>query len=322
MTKKVLILQQISQPGIDRMRELGWDVAFASGLEEDVIRREAADCDAIVVRTAKLSGAVLEALPKLKIVSRYGVGFDNIDTEAASRLGIWVTNVPAANVDAVAEGAIALMLQLGRHFSMLERDFRGGGWELRNRMLGAELMGKSLGVIGLGRIGKATCKKALHGLDMQVYGYDPYLPDADFPAGVIHVKRWEDIFSLPDFVSVHMPYTGKPVIGKDEFSRMKKSAYFLNLSRGRVVDEAALIEALQQGEIAGAGLDVFWDEPPKPDNPLLRMENVVALPHVTGLSIESFARSGLQNAASIEAAVHAEEPPCAVNRPESPRNLR
>lgn len=322
MTKKVLILQQISQPGIDKMRELGWEVAFATGLEEDTIRCEAADCDAIVVRTASLSGTLLEALPRLKIISRYGVGFDNIDVEAASRLGIWVSNVPAANIDAVAEGAIALMLQLGRHFSMLERDFRGGGWELRNRMLGAELMGKWLGVIGLGRIGRATCKKALYGLDMKVYGYDPYLPAADFPAGIIRVIRWEDIFSLPDFVSVHMPYTGSPVIGEKEFALMKKSAYFLNLSRGRVVDEPALIEALQQGQIAGAGLDVFWEEPPRPDNPLLQMENVVALPHVTGLSVEAFTRSGLQNAESIEAAIQAVEPPCAVNRPELPRNQR
>ena len=321
MEKKVLILQQVSSPGIEKMLADGWQVQQFSGDVDNLKKEDLMGYDAVVVRTAKIRGELLRELPDLKVISRYGVGFDNVDVETASELGIWVTNVPAANIISVAEGTISMLLQLGRHFGQLERDFRAGGWKLRNDLLGSELAGKTLGAIGIGRIGREVCRKAVNGLDMKVLGYDPYLPEDAFPEGVQCERSWERLFAESDFITVHMPFNGTVLVGEREFSMMKKTAYFINVSRGGLIDEAALIHALQNGTIAGAGLDVFTEEPPAADNPLLHMENTVVLPHVAGLSVESFARSGLQNAESIEAVISGKEPPCAVNRPQNPRNF-
>lgn len=321
MQKKALILQPVSSPGVQKMQENGWDTHMYAGDIDVLNAAELAEYDALIVRTAKISGELLRQLPRLKIISRYGVGYDNIDVEAASELGIWVTNVPAANIISVAEGTIAIMLQLGRHFGQLERDLRKtGGWTLRNELLGQELAGKTLGAIGVGRIGREVCRKAALGLDMRVLAYDPYLPEDKFPSFAEHERDWENLFRTADFITVHLPFNGTPLVGEKEFSLMKKTAYFINMSRGGVIDEDALVRALRSGQIAGAGLDVFREEPPRPDNPLLHMENTVVLPHATGLCEEAFARSGLQNAESIEAAIRGQVPPCAVNHPQNPRN--
>lgn len=320
MEKKVLILQPVSSPGVEKMKANGWSVHHFSGDLENLQKEDLIDYDALVIRTAKLRGELLRELPKLKVVSRYGVGFDNIDVQTATELGIWVTNVPAANIISVAEGTISMLMQLGRHFGRLERDFRAGGWKLRNDLLGSELAGKTLGAIGIGRIGREVCRKAALGLDMKVMAYDPYLREDQFPDYVQREQSWETLFSTADFITVHMPYNGTVLVGEREFAMMKPTAYFINVSRGGLIDEAALIRALQAGQLAGAGLDVFEEEPPSPDNPLLHMENTVVFPHVAGLSVESFARSGLQNADSIEAVINGKEPPCAVNHPQFPRN--
>ena len=215
-----------------------------------------------------------------------------------------------------------MMLALGRRFGALERDLRAGGWELRNQLKGSELLGKSLGVIGLGRIGRAVAEKAIKGLGMNVYAYDPYIPQEKAPENVKMVDDWDEIFFLCDFISMHMPYTGKAMVSTHEFSIMKSTAYFMNLSRGPVVDEQALLVALQEGKIAGAGLDVFSPEPPSKDNPLLQMDNVVLLPHCTGISVESFERSKTQSSRSIIEAIQGKEPSCAVNKPVNPRNKK
>ena len=321
MKKKILIAQDITKPGKDAMEAYGYEIKYGSGADAPSLIRDIADCEAAVIRTAPYTAEVLDAAKNLKVLSRCGIGVDNVDFAAADRLGIWVTNAPTCNLATVAEATIGLLVSAGRRLSFLEREFRRGNFEIRNTCLGNEVQGKTLSVVGLGRIGKTVCTKAMLGLGMRVVGYDPYVKKEDLPEGVELLDSWDAAFSRADFVSLHMPYNGKPLVGEHELSLMKPTAFLLNLARGKVVDEKALIRVLKGNRIAGAALDVFEDEPPKPDNPLLSMENVILTPHVTGLSHESFERAGLQNAESIHQALNGKKPDCACNNPPNPRNM-
>lgn len=316
--KKVLCFEPFADSAF---LEAGFEVVHAEGKDKDGILKAAQGCEGILTRTEKIDAEIMSAVPELKIIARFGAGFDNIDVEAATKLGIWVTNAPNVNIDAVSEGAIYMILALGRKFGQLERDLRAGGWELRNKLIGSEIAGKSLGIIGIGRIGRVVAEKAIYGLSMNVCAYDPYVPQEKAPEKVKMISDWDEIFSSCDFVSIHMPYMGKTMVNEHEFSIMKPTAFFLNLARGPVVDEPALIKALQSREIAGAGLDVFSSEPPTKGNPLLQMDNVVVLPHCTGISAEQFDRSTNLSSRSIIEAILGKEPSCAVNHPVNPRNM-
>lgn len=318
-TYRVLIPQDIAEEGKAYLRQLGYEIKMGTGITVEAIKSDVADCDAIVARTAPYTAEVLEAAPKLKVISRCGVGVDNLDLAAAERLGIWVTNAPESNARTVAEMALWFIIALGRRIIYCKREFHRGNWEIRNQCRGMDLEGKVLGLVGLGRIGRLVAAKARLGLDMEVLAYDPYVSGDLVPEGVEMVAEWEEIFARPDFVSLHVPFTGRKLVGMREFSWMKPSAYFINLARGGIVNEEDLIAALRQKKIAGAGLDVFSREPPDPDNPLLAMENVVVTPHNVGLTAECSVRMAMHAALGIEEVLSGKTPTWPVVRPPHPR---
>ena len=319
MAYKVLIPQDIAAEGKAYLLDRGYEIKMGSGATVDAIKRDVVDCDAILARTAPFPAEVMEAAPKLRVIARHGVGVDNIDLAAAERLGIWVTNAPLSNSNTVAEVTVGMVIALGRQFTYTEREFRAGNFEIRNKVRGMDLEGKTLGIVGLGKIGRLVANKARLGLGMNILAYDPYVPKDQAPEGVTMAESWEEIFSRPDFVSLHMPFTGAKLVGMKEFSLMKPTAYLVNMARGEVVREDELIEALRQKKIAGAALDVFEKEPPDRDNPLLSMDNVIVTPHNAALTTECTIRMAVHAAIGIDEVLTGRTPQWPVVRPASPR---
>ncbi len=317
MAYKVLIPQDITEVGKAYLREKGYEIKMGSGSTVEAIKNDIVDCDAILARTASFPAEVLEAGKSLKVIGRHGAGVDNIDVERAEQLGIWVTNAPLSNADSVAEHTIALILAAAKNLPYIDKSFRNGDFEIRNRLKGMDLDGKTLGLIGLGRIGMMVAKKAALGLGMKTIGYDPYVFKDKVAPEIELVDKMEGVFKNADFVSLHMPATKetKSVIGKNYFEMMKTSAFLINCARGEVVNESELIEALKNKTIAGAALDVFEQEPPEIDNPLFEMDNVIVTPHNAALTQESMDRMGLHAAMGIDEVLSGKKPSWPVNNP-------
>ena len=311
---KVLIPQDITQAGKDYLLERGYEIAVLETCDERTIMNEAADCDAILTRTAKLTREIMESAPKLKVISRHGVGVDHVDIEAATSLGIWVTNAPLSNYETVAEHTIAFILALSHRLSEMDRHVRADNWNARNAKLIGEAGGKTLGILGLGRIGKAVARRAALGLGMKVIGYD-ILDDIELPDYITRLRSPEEVFGA-DFVSLHVPATDitRGSINKSRFDLMKPHAYLINCARGEILNEEDLYQAVSTGKIAGAALDVLQNEPPSPDNPLLALENVLFSPHNAALSAEAYDKMGLHAAQGIHEVLSGSVPAWPVNR--------
>ena len=317
MVQTVLIPQDVSSAGKQYLRDRGYDIRMGTGTGAGVLKKEIADCEAVLVRTAAYPREVLEAGVRLKVVSRHGVGVDNVDVEAATELGIYVTNAPESNAATVAEHTIALILSLAKNIVRTDRELRGGNFAVRNQVTGIDLEGKTLGIVGLGRIGSILARKAVHGFAMKVIGYDPYLPKERHLAEVEMTDDWERVFSECDFVSLHLPATKdtRGIVGSRELHLMKPSAFLINAARGEIVNESDLTAALQGGIIAGAGLDVFESEPPNSGNPLFALDNVVVTPHSAALTLECLGRMALHAAIGIDEVLSGKVPRWAVNKP-------
>jgi D-3-phosphoglycerate dehydrogenase len=321
MAYKVLLPQDVAQPGKDYLRGRGYEIRMGSGMTVDAIAADVVDCDAILARTAPFPAKVFEAGKKLKVIARHGVGYDNIDVARATELGIWVTFAPESNANTVAEHAIGCILTLARNFIQLDRETRGGNWGIRDKLLGADLAGKVLGIVGLGKIGRRVAQKASQGLDMKVLGYDPYLKAEQVAEFATPVTSFEAIFTASDFVTVHIPggASTQGIVNQKLFALMKKTAFFINASRGDVVDEPALIEALRNGTIAGAAIDVYAKEPPPKDNPLMGMSNVLLTPHNASQTRECMIRMALHAAQGIDEVLSGKRPTWPVNAPKQGR---
>jgi D-3-phosphoglycerate dehydrogenase len=317
MAYKVLLPQDVAQPGKDYLRECGYEIKMGSGITADAIATDVVGCDAILARTAPFPAKVFEAGQKLKVISRHGVGYDNIDVAKATELGIWVTFAPESNANTVAEHAIGCILTLARNFIQLDRETRAGNWGIRDKLLGADLSGKVLGIVGLGKIGRRVAKKAAQGLDMKVLGYDPYLTAEQVAEFAAPAKSFEDVFTASDFVTVHIPggAATKGIVNKKLFALMKPTAFFINASRGDVVAEPDLIEVLRNGAIAGAAIDVYEKEPPPKDNPLMGMRNVLLTPHNASQTRECMIRMALHAAQGIDEVLSGKRPTWPVNDP-------
>ncbi|MGE0117457.1 MAG: hydroxyacid dehydrogenase [Dongiaceae bacterium] len=291
----ILILGRIHEAGLDILRAqpgVSFDVV-ATPTEPEILAR-APTADAIIVRTTKLTAAAIDAAPRLKIVSRHGVGYDNVDLAALDRRGIPLTLVGNVNALAVAEHALFMMLTIAKRGIAYDRATRDGNWKLRDSFGATELAGKTLLLLGFGRIGREVAKRA-QAFGMTVLAYDPYVRDAAmYAARVQPVPKLEDALPQADFVSVHLPLTPETngIIGARQFAAMKRTAIVISTARGGLVDEAALAEALRSGTIRAAGLDVFVDEPPSSDNPLLKLDNLLLSPHSAGLTAECAMRMG------------------------------
>lgn len=250
--------------------------------------------DALIVRTAVVPPAALEGAARLRVVSRHGVGYDNVPVDALSRKGIPLTLVGNVNAVTVAEHTLFMILALAKQCIPYDRAVRDGRWGIRDSFAATELAGKTLLILGFGRIGREVARRAA-AFDLRVLAHDPYVDRQAMSAlGAEWVEDWRAVLSAADFVTLHLPRTPETVgaIGPAELAAMRPTAYLVNAARGGLVDEIALAEALGAGRIAGAGLDTFDSEPPVSGHPLLALENVILSPHTAGLTEECAARMG------------------------------
>lgn len=257
---------------------------------DDVISR-ATDADVLWLSwKPNIDRVILEKLPNVRLVIRWGIGFEQIDLEAATDLGIAVANAPTYGTDDVAEHALALLLALERRIVAFDGDMRNGGWSTPEAGSIRRIQGRTLGLLGVGRIGAAFARRA-QGIGMNVIGYDAYRSAEDFAAIGVDPVSLDELAAQSDYVSLHVPHTPdtNAMIDADFLGRMKPTAYLINTSRGKVVNEGDLIAALEAGTIAGAGLDVFWTEPLPVDSPLRSLPNVILTPHYAGYSGDSWA---------------------------------
>jgi len=299
---RVLISDQLEAPGIDLLTQAGIDVDNRPHLGKPEHKAEliaaVQAADGLIVRSGtKVTAELLENPGKLRAVVRAGVGVDNIDVAAATRKGVVVMNTPGGNTVSTAEQTMALLLALVRHTPAADGSVKAGKWE-RTKFLGTQLAGKTLGIVGLGRIGREVARRAL-AFDMKVIGYDPILaPERAAQFGVESVPDIPSLLPRCDFLTVHVPGGADTVglIGPDELARMKKGARVINCARGGIINEQALADAIKAGHIAGAALDVYASEPPAPDHPLLKLPGVVTTPHLGASTSEA------QLSVAIEAA--------------------
>ena len=262
-----------------------------------MLRQEKAH--ALILRTGKAPAEVIKASPELKVISKHGAGYDNVDVATATALRIPVMTAATANYQSVAEHTLGLMLSLAKDIPRLDTRIRQGFWD-KAQYRGVELFRRSLGLIGFGRIGRRVYELTVP-LQMRVVVYDPFLGDRTPPPGVTRLTNLEELLSIADIVSLHCPLTEKTrnLIGTDELGRMKKTAWLINTARGGVVDEEALIAALQEGKIAGAGLDTFRQEPPEGLRRLCEAGKVVLTPHIAAATEEAFTRMGVEAAQNV-----------------------
>ena len=302
MAIRVLLPQPILPAGYKYLQEHGYEAVDGRGFAEDDIIADIGDCDAMIVRTAKITAKILDAAPKLKILARHGAGYDGVDLEAARRNNVLVCTAGGANAISVAELAIFYMLYCSRNFKRVQNLYLEDYRKAKMGIPKTELEGKTLGLVGLGNIGKLVAKKAALGFDMTVLAYDPFAKSDDLPEYIQLLENRDEIFRQADYVSLHVPATPETIhsVSDREFDLMKETAYLINTSRGTIVDEAALIRALQKGKIAGAGLDVLEKEPIDPANPLIAMDNVLTAPHIGGATKEASSRSSVACAQAID----------------------
>ena len=279
--------------------------------------------DALLVRSrTKVTADVIAAAERLKVIGRAGIGVDNIDIDAASRRGIIVENAPSGNAVTTAEHAICLLLSLARHIPAATASLKAGKWE-KSKFKGVELMGKTLGIVGLGNIGRIVANRAV-GLHMKIIAHDPFMGrDAASRLGVELVTT-DELFERADFISIHTPLTDetKGLIGTQALARMKKQALLVNAARGGIVDETALLHALETGEIAGAALDVFQTEPPPADLPVLQHPRLICSPHLGASTQEAQDKVAVEVAEQLVAFAERGEVINAVNVARIPEEVR
>ena len=286
--KRVLVTDGLQAVGVDALRKRGLEVDQIPTLAGAELCAKIGEYEGLIVRSAtKVTRAVVEAGRRLEVIGRAGAGVDTIDVDAATERGIVVMNTPGGNTTAVAEHTLALLLALARRIPAADRTLKTGRWE-KSRLQGIELFGKTLGLVGLGRIGSEVARRAL-GFRMEVVAFDPYLTrEAAERLGVESVEL-DELLQRADFISIHTPLTGdtRHLIGEAELARTRPGVRLVNCARGGLIDEAALARAVASGHVAGAALDVFEQEPPPADHPLLAFEQVVATPHLGAATDEA-----------------------------------
>jgi D-3-phosphoglycerate dehydrogenase / 2-oxoglutarate reductase len=309
--QRVLVREPIAAAGIDLLRErFDVDVDPNADLAEKI-----GGYDAIVIRSAtKLTAEVLERAERLKVIGRAGVGVDNVDVQAATRRGIVVANAPESTVTSAAEHTVGLLVALARNIPQAHAALKQGRWE-RSAWGGVELEGKTLGVLGFGRIGQQVARRAL-GLGMRVVAFDPFVARERFrELGAERAESGDDVLAAADFLTLHLPLTPETrgFLGRDAIAKLRDGARVINAARGELVDEKALVDALRDGKIAAAAIDVFSSEPY--DGPLLELDNVVTTPHLAASTEEAQDRAGVIVAEQVAAALEGAVVTNAVNIP-------
>lgn len=296
---KVIVADKIAKEGIQKLKDAGFEVLEAWDAPKEQLPELVKDCDAIIVRSAtKVTKALIDAAPKLKVIGRAGVGLDNVDAEHAKAKGIKVVNTPEATSRSVAELAIGHMIAAARGIGYGTATMSAGKWE-KKALEGVELGGKTLGLIGIGRIGSETAKIAL-ALGMRVLAFRKSGRDPGIP-GVALVSSLDELLSQSDFISIHLPLTPetKNMIRKEQLAKCKDGVIIVNCARGGIVNEDALYDALRSGKVRAAGIDVFSEEPPTGIHKLATLPNVSLTPHIGAQTHEGQQRAGVQIAERV-----------------------
>jgi D-3-phosphoglycerate dehydrogenase len=295
---KIVIAEKISAAAVEELKEPGWSVLTADQVDGK-LSDHLESADALIVRSAVQADAgLLSHAKKLRVIGRAGVGVDNIDLEAATRQGIAVMNTPGANAVAVAEQTMGMMLAMARHLCRADALMHAGKWDKKS-LQGTELRGKTLGIAGLGRIGMEVARRA-RAFGMDVVGHDPFVSVGVAKEQGIRLMNLDELYAAADYISLHVGLTPQTagMINQGSLKKMKKGVRLVNCARGELVNEADLAEALKQGHVAAAALDVFVDEPLK-NSPLLAMENVILTPHIGGSTFEAQEAVGVQIAQQV-----------------------
>jgi D-3-phosphoglycerate dehydrogenase / 2-oxoglutarate reductase len=311
---KVVLAEKVSPATLAVFQsESGWEVLTHDQVKN--LPESLADADALVVRSAvQVDDGLMAAAPKLRVIGRAGVGVDNIDAEAATRRGIVVMNTPGANAVAVAELALGLMIALARQLPRADSTMHAGKWEKKS-LQGSELRGKKLGILGLGRIGLEVARRA-RSFGMEILGHDPFVSASIARENAIRLVSAEELFSLSDYLTLHVGLTPQTagIINRATIATMKKGVRIVNCARGELVVEADLAEALKSGQVAGAALDVFHEEPPK-NSPFAALDNIILTPHIAGSTAEAQEAVGIQIAMQVREYLKSGVAQNAVNLP-------
>ncbi len=313
MTKPVVLLaEELSPATIDALGP-DFEIRSCDGADRSSLLPALADVDAVLIRSAtKMDAEAIAAAPQLKVIARAGVGLDNVDVPAATQAGVMVVNAPTSNITSAAELAVGLMLAAARHISPASQALKGGAWK-RSKFGGVELLDKTVGIVGLGRIGALVAER-LRGFGMHIVAYDPYTTPAKASQLGARLVDLDELLATADFISIHLPKTPETLglIGAEALAKVKPGVVLVNAARGGIVDEAALAEAIRSGRVGAAGLDVFAKEPCT-DSPVFEFDNVVVTPHLGASTEEAQEKAGVSVARSVRLALSGELVPDAVN---------
>ncbi len=296
---KIVVADDLPASALDLLRAEGWEVDARTGRTPDQLAGDLANADALVVRSAtKVTAPLIAAAPRLRVIARAGTGVDNVDVAAASARGIVVMNAPGANSISVAELAVGLILSLARHLPAADAAMKQGKWE-KKKFLGEEIREKTLGLAGLGRIGQEVARRAA-AFGMRIIAHDPFISEQVAADLGVELVSLDDLFARADYLSLHMPSNEKTrnLVNADRLARARKGIRIINTARGDLIDEKALADAIEAGQVAGAALDVFQTEPP-PDPRLQNLPQVVATPHIAASTREGQELVGVETAAAL-----------------------
>jgi D-3-phosphoglycerate dehydrogenase len=296
---KIVVADDLPASALDLLRVEGWEVDARTGRTPDQLAIDLQDADAIVVRSAtKVTAPLIQAAPKLRVIARAGTGVDNVDVSAATGRGIVVMNAPGANSISVAELAVGLMLAMARHLPAADAAMKQGQWE-KKKFLGEEVREKTLGLAGLGRIGQEVARRAA-AFGMRIVAHDPFISEHVAADLGVELVSLDEVFARADYVSLHMPSNEKTrnIVNKERLARSKKGIRIINTARGDLIDETALADAIEAGQVAGAALDVFSKEPTV-DHRLQMLPQVVATPHIAASTREGQELVGVETAAAV-----------------------
>ncbi len=314
---KVLYPTGVSDVGKQYLLDRGYEIVMGSNADPETLKKAIADCDAVLARTNPFPEEIIDAGKKVKIIARHGVDFDNVDVEAATKRGIWVTIAKFTNSNSVAEHTMAMILACMNHLAELHNEIAKGNWKCRDTVSPRELSGKTIGILGLGAIGSRVAESAHFGFHMNVIGYDPFADRMNLPEYVATRKTPAEVIREADVLSLHLPATPetKNMINRDSIATMKDGAVIVNCARGGLVNEDDLADALNSGKLLGAALDVFASEPPDVSEKLFACKNFIASPHNAGISVEAKDAMCLSCAVAIDDVLSGREPKYPVNRP-------
>ena len=313
MSKPVVLIAEELSPATLEALGPDFEIRNVDGADRAALLPALAEANAVLIRSAtKMDEEAIAAAPKLKVIARAGVGLDNVDIKAATNAGVMVVNAPTSNIISAAELAIAQIMGLARHIPDANASLKAGEWK-RNKFTGVELYEKTIGIIGLGRIGTLVAQR-LAGFGTTLIGFDPYVTQARAEQMGVELVSIEELMKRSDFITIHIPKTPETtgMISTPQFAMAKPNLRIVNCSRGGIIDEAALFDALSSGQIAGAGLDVFVNEPPK-DSPLLTLPNILVTPHLGASTDEAQEKAGISVARSVRLALAGDLVPDAVN---------